>query len=150
MSPLQLLVVAHATATLGMAGVIWFVQIVHYPLLDRVPAAGFAAYHAGHTTRTGRVVVPLMLLELGMATALLLVAPREFLGLAWAGIVALAIIWLSTFLLQVPLHRRLAAHSGARARDVRDLVRTNWIRTVGWSLRAVLALSLVVRAVAQA
>ncbi len=34
------LLILHAGATLYMAGVIWFVQIVHYPLFSRVGQPG--------------------------------------------------------------------------------------------------------------
>ena len=32
----------HLFATAGMVGLIWFVQVVHYPLFSRVGAVGFA------------------------------------------------------------------------------------------------------------
>jgi hypothetical protein len=46
-----------AAATLFMTGVIWFVQVVHYPLMARVGAAGFPDYEAAHARLTGYVVV---------------------------------------------------------------------------------------------
>jgi hypothetical protein len=58
---------------------------------------------------------------------------------AWAGAVLVAAIWLSTALLQVPLHNRLQAAFSQE--DARRLVATNWIRTAAWSLRAALVLS---------
>jgi hypothetical protein len=45
---------------------------------------------------------------------------------------------LSTALVQVPLHARLRT-ADAVPRTVDALVQSNWIRTVTWSLRAVLA-----------
>ena len=33
----------HLAATLYMVGVIWFVQVVHYPLFARAGAEGFAS-----------------------------------------------------------------------------------------------------------
>lgn len=61
-------------------------------------------------------------------------------ALALAGLPLLAAIWLSTALVQVPCHRRLAA--GFEPRTARRLVRTHWIRTVAWSARAALATSM--------
>ena len=49
------------------------------------------------------------------------------------------VIWLSTAILQVPLHRKLEL-GGYDARVIRRLVATNWLRTLAWSARAVLVL----------
>lgn len=131
----------HAVVTLMMAGAIWIVQIVHYPLFARVDAGEFVEYQRGHARRIVQVVVPLMIAEGATAVALLFgsrdPAAR---ALAGAGAVLLAVIWASTALLQVPCHRRLARGFDAAAH--RRLVRTNWIRTVAWSLRGVVALAL--------
>ena len=136
MDSASLLPAAHAGATLFMTGVIWFVQVVHYPLFARTGAAGFADYERDHARRTGWVVGPAMMLELLLALAL---AARGGMA-AWAGLALLAVIWLSTALVQVPLHRRLQGGFDAAAH--RRLVRTNWLRTAAWTLRAALALRL--------
>ncbi len=73
MSPALLVNLA---ATLFMVGVIWFVQIVHYPLFARVGAGGFPAYSERHSRLTGLVVGPLMLAEAATAAALVLGPPR--------------------------------------------------------------------------
>jgi hypothetical protein len=123
--------VLHLVSTLLMAGVISFVQAVHYPLMARVGEAGFREYETAHADRTTWVVAPLMVTEL--VTAVLLVLPTDA-GraplLAWAGLGILVVIWLSTALLQVPAHRTLSKGFDPDAH--RRLVRTNWIRTLGW------------------
>ena len=48
----ELVAAVHAAATLFMAGVIWFVQVVHYPLLDGVGTDGSAAYQKRHSRLT--------------------------------------------------------------------------------------------------
>jgi hypothetical protein len=136
MESASLLPAAHAGATLFMTGVIWFVQVVHYPLFARTGVVGFADYERDHARRTGWVVGPAMTLELLLALAL---AARGGMA-AWAGLALLAVIWLSTALVQVPLHRRLQGGFDAAAH--RRLVRTNWLRTAAWTLRAALALRL--------
>ena len=105
----ELILLLHAAATLVMVGVIWFVQIVHYPLMARVPVSEFAAYEHEHQNRTTFVVAPTMLLEaLTAAMLLVVVPPGSGRILPAIGITLLAVIWLSTFLVQVPLHTRLA------------------------------------------
>ena len=132
----------HLDAMLFMLGLIWFVQIVHYPLFSRVGEGGFPAYSEAHSRLTSYVVGPPMLLE--AATALLLVFRRPEgvpLPLAILGLVLVAAIWLSTALLQVPRHTALG--SGFDAPQWRGLVATNWIRTVAWSARGVVVLWMV-------
>lgn len=132
------LLVVHAAATWFMTGLIWFVQIVHYPLFAMVGDAAFIPYEAAHQRRTTWVVAPLMLLEAGSSVLLLTPlsgSPRT--PLAWLGLAMLVLIWLSTFLVQVPLHATLE-RAGSKA-SMRRLVTTNWIRTFAWTSRAVIA-----------
>ncbi len=136
------LLLAHAATTLAMTGVIWFVQLVHYPLFALVGADGAVAYSLAHQSRTARLVVPLMLGEAVAAAALPFVVTAASRPWALAGLLLLGVVWLSTALLQVPLHRRLAAAADPAA--VRRLVRSNWIRTVAWSLRSLVAIALLV------
>jgi hypothetical protein len=46
-----------------MAGLIWFIQIVHYPQVTEVGAERMAAYAAAHARLTTWVVAPLMRIE---------------------------------------------------------------------------------------
>jgi hypothetical protein len=139
------LLLVHAAATLAMVGLIWFVQVVHYPLFDLASERRFHRFAAQHQRRTSLVVVPLMLTELGAALALLAAPPAGLgRGLPWLGIVLLAVIWISTAGLQVPLHRRLSGGHDPRA--VRRLVAGNWLRTAAWTARGWLALAMLAEA----
>jgi len=133
-----MLLLLHFAATLYMTGLIWFVQVVHYPLFARVSREGqaFTDYERAHVRRTGWVVMPAMLLELATAIALLLPAfsanrPVHFI----ASLFVLAGIWIVTFSLSVPCHNKLGQGWDPVAH--RRLVSTNWLRTAGWSMRAV-------------
>jgi hypothetical protein len=133
------LLLAHAAATLAMAGLIWFVQVVHYPLMARVDAAGFAGYERSHARRTTWVVAPLMLVEAGLALLFVVRPPANVpVAQAWIGVGLVALLWASTAALQVPLHHRLARGFDQEAH--RRLVASNWIRTAAWSVRGALAL----------
>jgi len=85
------------------------------------------------------VVAPLMLVELGAAIWIAIggLAPT---ALAWTGLALLALLWGSTFAVQVPLHARLTRgfDGAAHAR----LVATNALRTALWSIRGVGALAM--------
>lgn len=143
------IVMAQLASTWFMVGLIWFVQVVHYPLFAKVGAAGFQAYETDHQRFTTYVVAPVMLCEL--ATAILLVAntptqvPRWSAGL---GLLLLAVIWGLTYAVQVPLHTQLAQQYSAA--DVQSLVAGNWWRTLAWSLRGLLVLWIVHRLLAAA
>ena len=132
-----LLLLVHAAATLFMVGLIWFVQVVHYPLFAQVGSEAFPAYAASHSQRTTYVVAGPMLVEL--ITALLLV---------WRGLPAgtpPVLAWVGLGLVgQVPRHSALA--SGFQPEEWRVLVTTNWLRTVAWTARGGLVLYLLARA----
>jgi hypothetical protein len=134
-----LVLLAHAAATLFMVGLIWFVQVVHYPLLARVGPAEAVGYEQAHTRRTAWVVGPAMLLEAGTGVLLARVRPAGVSDLQVGfGLALLAVVWASTRFVQVPCHDRLS-----RAFDPPThgrLVATNWVRTAAWTLRGLLAL----------
>ena len=87
---------AHVFATLFLVGLIWFVQIVHYPLFSTVGKDQFSAYEERHQRRTTWVVGPPMLVELITALMLLKEVPDNSLSLACGGALLIAVIWLST------------------------------------------------------
>ncbi len=138
--PLEhVILMAQAVASGAMCGLIWFVQVVHYPLFAAITGDHSRDFAVEHQRRTTPVVLPFMLVELVSAAAIAVWPPAGVSrGLAAAGLALVVVIWLSTFLLQVPLHGRLAAE-GHTGEAVTRLVRGNWIRTIGWTARAVLA-----------
>jgi hypothetical protein len=136
---MQLVLLAHVGATLFMVGLIWFVQIVHYPLFGSVGREGFAEYSRAHSRLTGFVVGPPMLVEAGTAVALVLRPPEGVsFSLPLLGLVLLAVVWLSTGFLQSPQHGVLGR--GFAAASHRFLVASNWLRTACWTARGLLVL----------
>lgn len=129
-------------STLYMVGLIWFVQLVHYPLFAAVGREEFLDYESRHTERTGWAVVPAMLAELGSALWLALTPGPLPDALALSGLLLLVGIWAVTFTIQVPCHRRLS-EDGFDPSVHRRLVDSNWLRTGGWSLRGALIVAMV-------
>jgi hypothetical protein len=123
----------HTFTTLFMCGLAWFVQVVHYPLMARVGERHWCEYERAHGTRTTWVVMPVMTLEALAALQLVWTAPGSA---TWAGLALVALLWLSTFLVQVPLHARLAQGFDAHLHG--RLVASSWLRTGAWSARAAL------------
>ena len=129
----------HAAATLYLTGLIWFVQLVHYPLLAKVGRADYRIYQQLHERKTTWAVAPAMFVELTCAIYLVIATPDAIaLWLAWLGLAFVILLWLSTALLQVPCHKQLG--QGFDDQVHRKLVTTNWLRTALWSTRGVIAL----------
>ena len=130
-----ILLIAQLASTLPLIGLIWTIQLVHYPLFELIGEDTQVAYQKAHMSRITWVVAPLMLVELVAAGGLWLVAPTD----PWTitGAVLVAIIWVSTALIQIPCHNRLT--SGFHQPSHRRLVDSNWIRTIAWTLRGAVA-----------
>ena len=123
-------------STFAMTGLIWLIQQVNYPLMALVSEDDFVAYEAAHCRRISPVVLPLMVCELLTSGWLAFrpISPVEQELIVGAFLTGL--LWLSTFLIQVPLHNRLEKCFDRAT--WRRLVLTNWIRTILWSARSVL------------
>ncbi len=125
-------------ATLLMTGLIWFVQIVHYPLFAYVGEQQFVRYATLHANRTSWVVFPPMFLELTCSLAALSPALRPaFMSQPTAILSAVLVValWASTGLVQVPLHTELSQSPTPAV--IRRLVLSNWLRTGLWTARSV-------------
>lgn len=117
-----------------LAGVIWVVQIVHYPLFAQVGTDHFSAYEALHAKWITWVVALPMLIELFAAGLWILDRHRAISPwVPWVGLALVLLIWVATFTFSVPCHNTLMR--GFDEEAWRTLVSTNWIRTFGWSLR---------------
>ena len=139
----MLLLILHTAVTFALVGLIWTVQVVHYPLMNGVGTAGFRAYHRRHARAVTFVVGPLMIAEI-LGAVMLTVVPLEGVpaALAWAGLGLVILVWGATAFVSVPLHQRLEAGFDADAHA--RLVRTNWIRTAAWTARGLVTLAMLV------
>lgn len=125
-----------------MTGLIWTMQIIHYPLFARV--TDLRSYELENMRITSWVVIPPMILEFGVALALAIrTSPRIPRVEARIGFALVLAIWLSTFLFQAPRHVLLANGAGANVLPV--LIATNWIRTICWTARGAIALHMLDR-----
>lgn len=138
------ILLANVVSTLFMVGLIWMVQIVHYPLFNDVGSDNYAQYQQRHQSNITYVVAPVMLVELA-TSILLLVYPVAGLNksLVYVGMGLVILVWLSTALIQVPCHEKLVKGFDQSAYD--RLVNSNWIRTVAWSGRGVIVTMMLVR-----
>lgn len=133
----MLILLLQIASTWFLVGLIWTIQVVHYPLFAAVGLDRFVDYEAAHARLITLVVGPAMLIE--ALTALLLVTnrpPAIPAWIAWTGLTLVAVIWISTAVIQIPAHGRLS--EGFEAATHARLVGSNWIRTAAWTARGLL------------
>lgn len=129
--PISLIESIQFFSSFWMLTIIWFVQIVHYPLFKWVPIESRALYSERHQFYISWLVVPGMLLELGSLVWILIFGLYHWVWMMCTFL--LAIIWSSTFLIQVPCHQQLLIAPSDSLCD--RLIRTNWIRTLSWTVK---------------
>ena len=138
MPGLHALVILQFGAAAFMTGLIWFVQLVHYPLMAQIGEQQWIDYERQHQRRTTWIVAPFMALEsCSAAGALMWMSPEIPMAvhaLLWTSAALLAGLWALTFFVQVPLHRKL--ETAFNVHTIERLVRTNWLRTAFWTARA--------------
>jgi len=116
-----------------LAGMMWFVQVVHYPLYKKIKE-GFVEYERSHIKRAALLIGPLMLIEVITAIILIGMTPGGTLTqLATANLVLLFLIWISTFLFQIAQHQKLSVQFSKK--NLQGLINANWIRTVLWTIK---------------
>ncbi len=122
----------HLFSSLFMCGLCWFVQIVHYPLFLVIRPEDFPRYEQKNFV-TAYLTVPIMTIELSTGLYLLYLDQSFWL---WLNLALLGIIALSTAFFQVPMHLRLMKEVNPPL--IKKLIRTNWIRTIAWTLRMII------------
>ncbi|MDZ7683061.1 MAG: hypothetical protein U5J63_15490 [Fodinibius sp.] len=128
----ETLLITNIFATAFMTGLIWFVQIVHYPGFHQLDSTNFTALHRFHIPRTGFVVIPPMIAELGSSIWLITAYNQLWIYNA-VGLAIVIAIWISTFALQTQFHRKLKKSPNKQL--ITGLVTTNWIRTLLWTAK---------------
>lgn len=135
------LTVAHLTATGFMAGLIWTVHVVHYPLFALVNEP-YRPFQEAHMRRITALLVLPWGAETLCAFALVPTAPggtARILALVGAGLVA-AIAGVTAFG-AAPTHGRLVERFDAGQH--RRLLRVDAVRTILWTIRLAVAMWLV-------
>jgi hypothetical protein len=132
----------HIVSCAFMTGLIWVIQILHYPAFRFVAAAQFKNFHEFHSRNITFIVLPVMGFEL--LTAFALVYLSQSLVMLWVNAIGVGLIWLSTLLVSVPSHNALARGSDVQA--MQRLVSTNWIRTLLWTARLIFLLYIFITA----
>lgn len=120
-------------------GLIWTIQLVHYPSMKFIPEEKFTDYHTFHSQRISILAIPIMLIELFTSFVLFYQNGSAYNHIFTINLLLVISIWISTFLIQVPMHNTLS--SGKNAIVLNHLILSNWIRTTLWTARSLLMVS---------
>ncbi|MGK7397591.1 MAG: hypothetical protein ACNS62_23640 [Candidatus Cyclobacteriaceae bacterium M3_2C_046] len=136
---IKIFILINVFSTIFMTGLVWFVQIIHYPLYPKIGSSHFILFEQTHTRLTGRLVAPVMLAELFSSLGLVCFhLPWKIRIIFIVTLILLLGIWYATFFIQVPTHKYLCDHFDQQ--QCGRLVRQNWLRTWLWSIRSLLLL----------
>jgi hypothetical protein len=135
---MDLIFIAHLIATSIMVGVIWIVQLVHYPSFKVIDSNRFLEFENFHCKRISFVVMPAMLIEILSGGFIYLYLTRELLFIV--SLIILIVIWISTFFIQATLHSKLLLNYSEE--NVNLLIKSNWVRTLLWSARILILIEL--------
>ena len=100
-----------------LLGIILITQIVSYPLFKNIDT-NFSRFHKEYVSRIGRVVAPIMILEIIVAVIMLITDPEN--KTIFLIFCLLAMVWISTFFLQVPAHNHLS-----KKKSIQGLITTS-------------------------
>lgn len=125
-------------SNLILVGLIWVIQLVHYPSFKFIDQLEFARFNEFHQMRISFVVIPCMLVELFSGVVLTFGWEFQVYQVpVIASLMILFLIWVHTFTFFVPLHRSFLA---GEKKDllIKKLVMHNWVRTLAWSSKAII------------
>ena len=126
----HLLALGLACVDAAMSAVSWLILLCTYPDFARWQAEGFAVHHEAYTRKVGRVVGPLLLLQLAGHVWSVWRG-----GEGWAALGLVLACWALTAFWSVPSHQRLQAE-GPGSPALASLIRSHAWRTGLWTLIA--------------
>jgi hypothetical protein len=121
-------------SNLALIGLIWTVQIVHYPSFLFIDKNRYFEFQDFHMKKITFVVMPLMLIELLCGFILLYNNLNNMVFIV--GFLSLICIWLWTFFVNVPLHSKLM--KSFEDNLIHSLIKSNWPRTILWTFKLIL------------
>ena len=130
---IQILSNVHFLSTSIMVGIIWVIQLLHYPTFHFIRESDYEEFQHFHMQRISFIVVPVMIIELLSGFMLVYYFRSNLLIFC---LIILLVIWLITFVFFTKLHQSLLG--GYNKIFVDKLVQINWSRTILWSLRLII------------
>ena len=126
----------HFISTSIMVGVIWIIQLVHYPTFLYIDKQKYFNFQKFHMSKVSYLVMPTMTVELISGIYMLLdsenLIENNLFLLAFSFLI---LNWVITGLVFVKIHNSLLIEY--KMQTILLLVKLNWIRTILWSLRLI-------------
>ena len=119
-----------------MTGLIWIVQLVHYPTFKYLDRTKFGEYEKFHGRKITYLVAPVMLFELASGLFLFYQWKNVYFWPMLINIILLGLIWIVTLFISKRYHQKILKRFDLNL--LHKLIRINWIRTIIWSIRCLI------------
>lgn len=132
----------HFLLCIAMTAVVWFMQVVHYPLMAYADPTRWEEFAEKRRMWTVMITYPLMAFEALTGFTLILIATQSptYPYLAVSLILLVSLI-LYTFMYLNPQLKKLSGPLDEEGH--KRFLKLHWIRTAGWSLRLLLFILMV-------
>lgn len=127
-----LLFYSNLIASSSLFGLILIIHFVHYKSFKFINSENFIEFHKFHVKNISFIVIPLMIIE---ATSSILICYFYYSFLSLLNLTLVFLIWMTTFLFQVPSHNILS--HGKSMSEIDKLIKTNIIRVILWTLKVI-------------
>lgn len=117
-----------------LLGLILVVHFVHYKSFNFVDSENFVQFHRFHTKSISFLVIPLMVAEVLVS---IILCYFYFSILSLVNLLLVALIWIVTFLFQVPSHNKLSNYKSTI--EIKKLVSRNIYRVYLWLSKVIIA-----------
>ena len=117
-----------------LLGLILVIHFVHYKSFNFIDVEKFVEFHKFHTKNISFLVIPLMIIEVVIS---IIICYFYFSILSLINLSLVALIWITTFLLQVPSHNKLS--TGKSIAEIEKLVSGNVFRVYLWFFKAIVS-----------
>lgn len=117
-----------------LLGLILVIHFVHYKSFNFIDIEKFVEFHKFHTKNISFLVIPLMIIEVVIS---IIICYFYFSILSLINLLLVALIWIITFLLQVPSHNKLS--TGKSIAEIEKLVSGNVFRVYLWFFKAIVS-----------
>lgn len=120
--------IARLLVDFGLVVLIWLVQLCIYPAFTYFETNNLKKWHSTYTGRITLVVLPLLLTQLMLSVYQFY---EEITTLTTTYLILVVLSWLMTFLVYVPLHRKIDIEKNCLTYS-KKLVKLNWWRVILW------------------
>ena len=130
------LLMIHIISTSIMVGVIWVMQLVHYPSFKYVKESDYIIFQKYHMSNISYIVFPVMFTELITALIILFFGEKSLFFVL--SLICLFLIWVITGVLFTKYHSILK--EGKDLMIIEKMIKANWIRALLWTMRLIMIL----------